>query len=118
MKGPGYCGFLAVSSYSGFPLPVTQSIFNCIALGALCWVLYRLSGSRVLAFVIFVLVLWDPGLLCLRVLRQAIYPGQLLLLLAGLLYTLFCARTVRSAGLVGSLSGLLFGWFWLTREES
>ena len=117
MKGPGYPAFLALSAWSGLPISITQSIFNCVAVGALSWVIWRVSRSRILAFATFILVLWNPGLIALRVLREAIYPGQLLLFLAALSCALFCSTRLRHGLLWGSIAGAMLGWFWLTREE-
>ena len=117
MKGPGYPAFLALSAWSGLPISIAQSIFNCIAVGGLSWVIWRLSGSRILAFATFVLVLWNPGLVELRVLRQAIYPGQVLLFIAALSCALFCVARRGQVVLWGSIAGAMLGWFWLTREE-
>ena len=117
MKGPGYPAFLALSAWSGLPITITEAIFNCIAVGGICWVIWRLSGSRLLALATFVLVLWNPGLVQQRVLRDAIYPGQLLLFLGALAYALFCSTRRAQVVLWGSIAGAMLGWFWLTREE-
>ena len=117
MKGPGYPAFLALSAWSGLPISITQSIFNCIAVGGLSWVIWRLSGSRILAFATFVLVLWNPGLVQQRVTREAIYPGQVLLFIAALSCALFCVTRRWQVVLWGSIAGAMLGWFWLTREE-
>jgi len=117
MKGPGYPAFLALSAWSGLPLSITEAIFNCIAVAAFSWVILRLSGSRVLTLAIFVLVLWNPGLLQQRVLREAIYPGQLLLFIAAASYALFCFTRRWQVVCWGLVAGAMLGWFWLTREE-
>jgi hypothetical protein len=117
MKGPGYPAFLALSAWSGLSVSINEAIFNCIAVGGFCWVIERLSSSRALALTTFVLVLWNPGLLQQRVLREAIYPGQLLLFLAALSYALFCVTGRREAVCSGLIAGVLLGWLWLTREE-
>ncbi|MGO9607166.1 MAG: hypothetical protein ACLQAT_27865 [Candidatus Binataceae bacterium] len=117
MKGPGYPAFLALSAWSGLPISITQSIFNCVAVGGLSWVIGRLSGSRILAFATFVLVLWNPGLVHMRVNREAIAPGQVLLFIAALSCALFCVTRRGQVVLWGSIAGAMLGWFWLTREE-
>lgn len=117
MKGPGYPAFLALSAWSGLSISINEAIFNCIAVGGFCLIVERLSGSRVLALTTFVLVLWNPGLLQQRVLREAIYPGQLLLFFAALAYALFCVTRRREALCWGLIAGALLGWLWLTREE-
>jgi hypothetical protein len=117
MKGPGYPAFLALSAWSWLPISITESIFNCIAVGSFCWIIRQLSGFRILAFATFVFVLWNPGLVQQRVLRDAIYPGQLMLFIAALSCALFCVARRRQVALLGSIAGAMLGWFWLTREE-
>jgi hypothetical protein len=90
MRGPGYPAFLAISAWTGLPISITQSLFNCVAVGALSFVIWRLGGSRMLAVATFVAVLWDPGLVQQRAVRDAIYPGQLLLFIAAFSFALFC----------------------------
>jgi hypothetical protein len=116
-KGPGYPLFLAVSAWSGLPITISQGIFKCIAVGALAWVVKRLTGSSILSWIIFILTLWNPGLVLHGMVRETIYPGQTLLLIAVLTYALFCAARQAPAILWGSIAGLILGWFWLTREE-
>ncbi len=116
-KGPGYPLFLAVSSWSGLPITISQGIFKCIAVAALAWMIKRLTGSSILAWAIFILTLWNPGLVLHGMVRETIYPGQTLLLIAALTYALFGAARQAPAILCGSIAGLIVGWFWLTREE-
>ncbi len=116
-KGPGYPLFLAISAWSGLPITISQGIFKCIGVGALAWVVKRLTGSPILAWAIFVLTLWNPGLVLHGMVRETIYPAQTLLLIAILTYALFCAARQRPGVWWGSIAGLILGWFWLTREE-
>src|SRR5579872_6545497 len=117
MKGPGYSAFLALSAWSGLPISVSEAMFNCLAVGILAWVVWRLSDSAPAAVAIFLVTLWNPGLVSLRVLRQAIYSAQTILILATFSFALFAsnkrARIIRWS----ALAGVLLGWFWLTREE-
>ncbi len=117
MKGPGYSVFLAVSALSGLPISVSEAIFNLIAVGALAWVIWRLSDSPFAAIAIFVVTLWNPGLVSLRVLRQAIYSAQTLLFLAVFSFALFGINRIARVVMMGALAGIILGWFWLTREE-
>ena len=117
MKGPGYPLFLVLVSASGIPLALAEAALFALALGLLCLNLARLSGAYRTCAGIFVLTLWHPVFLVSRVIRDAIYPAQLALVLAFAIGTLFLARTpMRSV--VGALSfGIAFAWYWLTREE-
>ena len=116
-KGPGYPLFLAGSAWTGLPITVSQAIFSCLAVGALALVVKRLSGSRLAAFAIGILLLWNPGPVQHGITRDAIYPAQTLLFIAVLTYALFCAPDRKRAVLWGLIAGTILGWFWLTREE-
>ena len=117
MKGPGYSVFLALSAWSGLPSSVSEAGLNCLAIGMLAWVLWRLSGSAPTAVAIFLVTLWNPGLVSLRILRQAIYSAQTLLFLATFSLALFASHRRGRVIFWSALSGVLLGWFWLTREE-
>ena len=56
-KGHGYPMFLAISAWTGLPITISQAIFTCLAAAAMALVVKRLSGSRLLAFAIALLVL-------------------------------------------------------------
>ncbi len=116
-KGPGYPVFLALSSWSGLPITISQALFNCFAVAALCYVIARMSGSRALALATFIIVLWNPGMLCFKILRQAINPGQVLLFTATFSYVLFCEVKTRRVIAWSCIAGVILGWLWLTREE-
>lgn len=117
MKGPGYPLFLAVGSWLGLPLSLAQALFHYLAVVMFSRIVGRISGYSVLAIAIFLGVLWHPAFLTDRIHRSAIYPGQVLLILACASHTLFVAEQ-RSRRLGwGAATGLLLGWFWLTREE-
>ena len=117
MKGPGYSAFLALSAWSGLSVASSEAIFNCLAVGALAWVIWRLSHSAFAALAIFIVTLWNPGLLSLRVLRQAIYSAQTLMFMALIAYAFFGTRGRTRIIMMSLLAGLVLGWFWLTREE-
>jgi hypothetical protein len=117
MKGPGYPLFLALSSWLGTPITLAQVLFHIFAAAILAWVAAKLIRSKLLGLLIFVFVLWHPVFLPDRILRDAIYSGQSMLVLACLAYCLFGAENWRGRVLWGLAAGLAFGWFWLTREE-
>ena len=116
-KGPGYPFFLALNSWSGLPVSVAHAIFHCAAASLFGWAIARVSGSKGLGWVVFCLTLWHPLFFTRRVVREAIYTGQILLVFGGALYSLF-ATTTEPRRLIGAATtGLLLGWCWLTREE-
>jgi hypothetical protein len=120
MKGPGYPAFLALGHWLGISASLAHALFHCTVIVFFIVVAHRFVGSIVLSGLLLVLLLWHPISMTaplLRVLRDNIYYGQILLLLALLLCALFYASTNRRGLLFGALAGAVLGWLWLTREE-
>jgi hypothetical protein len=116
-KGPGYPIFLAINSWSGLPISVAHAVFHCLASGLFAYMVTRASGSRWLGLAVLFLLLWNPLFLTGRVVREAIYTGQILIVYGLASYSLFLAGT-RKNGFIGAIAtGLFLGWCWLTREE-
>jgi hypothetical protein len=116
-KGPGYPLFLAANFYLGLSVSIAQAIFFCLCLGIFSWTIFKIFHSAWLALLLFVVTLWYPVFVGERVLRESIYCAQVFLVMACLLTALFIASGPLSRFLWGCLTGLMFGWFWLTREE-
>lgn len=118
MKGPGYPFFLAVSYWSGLPNTFTQALFCSTALGVFAFVILRGTRSKLGALAVFALPLLDPKMFEIdRTLRDCIYSSQTVLFIAIFAYCLLQARTPRRRIASAAISGVLFGWLWLTREE-
>lgn len=115
IKGPGYALFLALTHISGLPISFTQAAFFLVAAGAFAWAVARLFRSNLLGVCLFVLLALHPVLPVERFLREAIYPGQVLLVVA-LFVTAFLILP-RPSIFWGALAGLALAWYWLTREE-
>jgi hypothetical protein len=119
IKGIGYPGFLAVSQWLGLPLSLAHASFHCFAVTVFVIFAHRFVRSVLLSGFMFTLLLWHPislSALLLRVLREEIYYGQVLLVLASFAAMLFTPPdAVRRLSSV--LCGTVLGWFWLTREE-
>lgn len=117
MKGPGYPLFLAINSWLGLPVGLSHAAFQCAAIALFFWVFARLANMPNLALCGFILTLWAPSPYLERITRDAIYPGETLLVLGTLCYALFVELPPRARLAWASLSGLLAGWLVLTREE-
>ncbi len=116
-KAPGYPLFLAASHWTGLPVTFTQAAFYAFSLAALAWVIARKTGSFWLPLAIFMLLLWHPKVLePARILRDNIYMSQSILLVALFSYCLFVVERRRQLWW-GAVTGLLLGWFWITRDE-
>jgi hypothetical protein len=120
IKGPGYPLFLAAAQWLGTSVSLAHALFHCFSVTAFVLVLHRFVKSFLLSGLLFTLLLWHPAslsVLLLRVIRDEIYYGQVLLLLASLVVMLFFPSTASRKILSSVICGLLLGWFWLTREE-
>jgi hypothetical protein len=116
-KGPGYPLFLALGYLLGFPLGLSQALLCLIAVASLSWTTWRLAAVKWLPASLCLLLVFDPAMLPLRVIRDSIYGMQVLLLLGLLWPALLVATQGRVRPGLAVASGLVFGWFWLTREE-
>ena len=117
MKGPGYPLFLAMNSWLGLPIGLSHAAFQCAAIAFFFWVFARLANMPNLALCGFILTLWAPSPYLERITRDAIYPGETLLVLGTLCYALFAKLPPKTRLAWALLSGLLTGWLALTREE-
>lgn len=118
MKGPGYPLFLAASYWSGLPVTFTEGLFFCLALGTCSIVVLKVTKSRMVALALFLGVLLHPKMFeTARILRDVIYVSQSVLVLSVFSYCLLAAENRRSRVVSALAAGVLFGWFWLTREE-
>lgn len=118
-KGPGYPFFLALSSASGLPLTLTQALFQLCAVAVAAYMTLRLTQSKLLASVAFVLLELHPAgsvAPLRRVIREQIYWPQTLLVFS-LCVLFLIGRTRRESLLTALLAGAMLGWAWMTREE-
>ncbi|WP_029004326.1 hypothetical protein [Azorhizobium doebereinerae] len=118
-KGNGYSVFLALASWLGLPVTLAHGLFQAAACTTFAAVVGRIGGSWRLAVAVLLALAMVPVLgttAALRVLRDAIYSGQTLLVLSAVLWLLHRSREAGTPGR-GLLAGILLAWMWLTREE-
>ena len=118
IKGPGYPLFLAINSWLGTSLVLTEALFLGFGIGAFFWVFERLSGRPNVAMLGYITALWMPAPYLERIMRDCIYPGQMLLVLAGMVAALYLEMPRKHRYACALATGLALGWFSLTREES
>jgi len=119
-KGPGYPAFLALNNWLGIPLSLGHALFHCFSITFFAMICRRFINSDLISAVLFTLLLWHPISLSewlLRVHRDEIYYGQTLLIIGSMLWVLFCPVGGKHRALCAVFSGVVLGWFWLTREE-
>lgn len=118
MKGPGYPLFLAINHLSGLPLSISHALLYCIACGLLVRALYRATGMKWIMLILFIVLLWHPAALSWgRVVRDCISASQVMLLLACLIHAFYLPETRRRGLCWAAGAGLVWAWFWLTRED-
>lgn len=117
IKGPGYPLFLAFNAWLGTPVSLAEACFQGFAIGIFFWVFARVSRMPNVALLGFVTTLWMPDPYLERVIRDSIYPGQMLLLLSGLTASLYFDMPKKRRYTCALATGLILGWFCLTREE-
>lgn len=114
-KPPGFPFFLALTSTSGLPFNIAVGLFNASASALFSYGIFRLTSSRIAGLLTFTLVLFSPQHFEItRVIRETIYPYQVLAYL-GFLLVWWSTATAGWKWLV--LAGLTFGWIWITRED-
>ena len=113
-KGTGFSFFLAVNAVIGVPITLSIAIFYAFC----CWVLsntlIRLGLPIFASLITFVLILFHPELIPTRIIRDNIYPGLSLLILAAAIDVLLLNQR---RPLILSLYGAAIALFWITREE-
>jgi hypothetical protein len=120
MKGPGYPAFLALANWLGVSVSLAHALFHCFAVTFFVAICHLFVRSAAISGVLFTLLLWHPislSAFLLRVIREQIYYAQVLIVLAAFAAALFYARGKKQGALLGTLCGVMLGWFWLTREE-
>lgn len=122
-KGPLYSFFLAGNFWLGLPVLLTQQLLYLTACAAVVMALRPWLRTAGLRFTLFAALLLNPmsydASNLTRLMRQSLYTPLALFVLAGLL-VLFARRHEpwRRLLLPAGFSGLAFGGFWITREES
>jgi hypothetical protein len=121
MKGPGYPMFLALTGLSGLPVSASHALFEILALLITGWAVWRVTHSRLVGVLVFVVLAFYPaGFIdeLQRVFRDQVYWAQTLVILSLFSVLLLSPPRTRASqlGLAG-VAGLVLGWAWLTREE-
>jgi hypothetical protein len=117
IKGPGYPLFLAANAWLGTPLSLAEALFLGLGIGVFFLVFARISRMPNVALFGYIATLWMPAPYLERIMRDCIYPGQMLLVISGLIALLYLEMPRNWRYACALATGLLLGWFSLTREE-
>jgi hypothetical protein len=118
IKGPGYPLFLAANAWLGTSLALSEALFLALGVGLFFWLFARMSRMFNVAMFGYIATLWMPAPYLERIMRDCIYPGQMLLVLAGMAASLYIDMPRKHRYACALSTGLVLGWFSLTREES
>ncbi len=116
-KGVGFPVFLAINAFLGIPVTLLTAILYLFACGLFVNTLHKLGLGKYLLLIIFFIILFHPNLFQIRVIRDNIYPALTLIILSGVI-RLVCVSVQEKLRIIKIVPyGLVFGLFWLTREE-
>jgi hypothetical protein len=126
-KGMGYSAFIALNSFTGIPLKVSEHLFYLSACCAFAWSARAVFGSRAAALACLAVLAFNPVLWSAdsggRVLRDGIYVSLSLWILALAIHVFLVSpratgrAALRSRVVALPALGALGAIFWLTREE-
>jgi hypothetical protein len=116
-KGPGFPLFLATNAVLGIPITLLIALFYLLACALIANTLRELGLSRYLVLTIFVVILFHPELFPIRIIRDNIYPALSLIIIAGVIRLVFAPLPQNQRLMNVAPYGLVFGFFWITREE-
>jgi hypothetical protein len=116
IKGATYPIFLAVNKLLHAPIQLSLSFLYLLACFWMA-IFFRKSGaSYLLALTLFIVILFQPAIFPLRIVRENIYPALLIISFCGIAY--ICSQTNQAKNKFVLLSsGISAGLFWTTREE-
>ena len=117
VKGMGFSLFLAVNAILGTPVTLLIALLYVLACGITINTLYKLGMSKYLLLLIYIVMLFHPQLFPTRIIRDNIYPALTLIVLSGAIW--LACLPIQKGRLIIKIApyGLVFGLFWLTREE-
>ena len=120
VKSPFFPVFIGAFSITGLPYNLAIPLVHLGASLAFSYVVFRITGSRVLFVVLLAVLLLTPGMYLSinRVVRNSFYASLFLFYAAALLSMLYVCKTLRARLIMGLVTGLAMALVWLTREET
>ena len=116
-KGPGFPLFLAANAVIGTPVTLLSALFYLFACGITANTLRGLGLNKYFVLTIFIVILFHPELFPTRITRDIIYPALSLITISGVIRLVFIRQQKDQRLLSMVPYGLVFGFFWVTREE-
>lgn len=117
MKGPGYPLFLTLISLTGIHLALAHSLLYALSVWVLSYATSKVFKSVFLSICVLEVLLWHFGPHSMRVIRDVISSPQILIVFSFAILAFFVLKGTVSKLMSALLAGLIFGWFWITRED-
>lgn len=116
-KGAGFPLFLAINALIGTPITLAITLFYLFACGLLANTLRVLGLNKYVVLILFFAILFHPALFPTHITRDNIYPALSLIILSGVIRLVFTPQQQDQQLTSVIPYGLVFGLFWITREE-
>jgi hypothetical protein len=116
-KGPGFPLFLAANAVLGIPVTLLIALLYLFACWLIANTLRALGLNKYLVLIIFVVILFHPALFPTSIIRDNIYPALSLIIISGMIRLVFAPQQYDRRLVSVVPYGLVFGFFWITREE-
>ena len=120
VKGPIFPIFIGWSSFTGVPFNICELSLHFLGSLSFSYVIYRLTGSKLLFAVLFLSVLLCPGMYLSkgRILRNSFTASLFLITSSFVITALFLEKHRIKKQIYSFFSGIFVAGIWLTREES
>jgi hypothetical protein len=116
-KGAGFPLFLAINALIGTPITLAIALFYLFACGLLANTLRLLGFNKYIVLILFFAILLHPALFPTHISRDNIYPALSIIIISGVIRLVFTPQQ-QDQQLKNIIPyGLVFGLFWITREE-
>lgn len=116
MKGLGFSYFLVINNILGFPVTLSISLLYILACATLIYMLRKTGQGKLMGQVLFFVLLLQPALVPMRIIRDDIYYSLTLMVISGMTYLAVTPSSEVKKKLL-AFAGLTAGLFWITREE-
>jgi hypothetical protein len=113
VKGPVFPMFLAINNFLGTPMPLVAAVLYFAGCFAFVRALRHAGMPAGFRFGLYVVLLFQPSAMPMRVIRENIYTSLTLLVLAAIILVVSNKNPYRNS----ALGGLALAALWMTREE-
>lgn len=120
-KGPMLSIIATMATIIGIPWKMLEFLIYLLACLLYSMLILRVTRSKILMLMLFMALAWNPVFWsgqALRFMREPLYLSFSMMVVSLLAWALWISPDSRHRLLIALGSGMMFGLFWLTREES